>query len=256
MGFYGRMHYFFCGKIQPADKTIRIVGSDARHMKNVLRLAPGDRIGLLDGRGMEYTADIESVLPDGIEVQIISAKLSQVESPVAITVAQSVLKDRKMDRIVRQLTELGVCEWLPFFSQRSVPTPDLRRLAARGERWKRISREAIKQCRRGRAVKIRTAVSFDQMLEEGKSYDLRIVFWESEPVGLSAEYDLPKAGAVRRIFAAIGPEGGFTITEVEAARAEGFVTAGLGPRVLRADTATVTAVSLLQFLFGDMGKIS
>ena len=250
------MHYFFWGKIQPTDKTIRIVGPDARHMKHVLRLGPGDRIGLFDGRGMEYTADIESVSPEGVEVRIISGKLSQAESPVAITVAQAVLKDRKMDRIVRQLTELGVREWLPFFSQRSVPKPDPRKLAARSERWKRISREAVKQCRRGRVVDIRTAISFEELLEEGKSYDLRIVFWESEPVGLSAEYDLPKTKAVRRIFAAIGPEGGFTTAEVEAARAAGFATAGLGPRVLRADTATVTAVSLLQYLYGDMGKIS
>ncbi len=254
MRFDTVMRYFLCEKIRSADETFLIDGPDTRHMKNVLRLGPGDMIGLYDGRGMEYTATIETVLPEGIQVRVLSGQPSQGESPLTVTVAQAMLKDRKMDRIVRQLTELGVCEWLPFSSQHAIPKPDQRRLAARSERWKRISREAIKQCRRGRVMKIRPAVSFEKMLDEGQPYDLRVVFYESEPAFLSCESVLTQTGVLRRIFTAIGPEGGFSTAEIEAARAAGFVIAGLGPRILRADTAAVVAVSLLQFLYGDLGQ--
>ena len=248
------MHFFFNEKIRPSDETLLIDGSDARHMKKVLRLRPGQHIGLFDGRGMEYTAVIEAVLSRGVQLRIVSGQPSRTESPVAVTVAQAILKDRKMDRIVRQLTELGVSAWMPFFSRRSVPNPDPRRLDARGERWKKITREAIKQCRRGRVMEIRPAVSFDDMLKQGQAYDLRVMFYEQAPAALSRADGLPNTVAVRRVFAAVGPEGGFSTHEVEAARAAGFVTAGLGPRILRADTASIAAVSLLQFLYGDLGE--
>ncbi|KPJ78330.1 MAG: hypothetical protein AMJ54_04410 [Deltaproteobacteria bacterium SG8_13] len=250
------MHHFFCEKIRPADKVLRIDGPDARHMTTVLRLKPGDTIGLFDGRGMEYTAAIETVSSAGVQVRIISGQPSRTESPVAVTVAQAMLKDRKMDRIVRQLTELGVCAWLPFTSRRSVPRPNPQKLASRGERWERITREAVKQCRRGRVVEILPAASFDDMLHQGQDCDLRVIFWENETEPLSERAGLPQQGGTGRIFAAIGPEGGFSTTEIEAARSAGFVTAGLGPRILRADTAAVAAVSLLQFLYGDLGKKS
>jgi 16S rRNA (uracil1498-N3)-methyltransferase len=248
------MHYFFCDKIRPAEETILIDGPDARHMKNVLRLKTGDRLGLLDGRGMEYTAAIQAFLPEGVQLRLISGQPSRNEPPVALTVAQAILKDRKMDRIVRQLTELGASEWLPFDSQYAVPKPDARKMAARSERWKRIAREALKQCRRGRVMVIRPAVSFEEMIAEGQSYDLRVVFWENQSAFPSASAGLPHPRDIRRIFAAIGPEGGFSATEIEAARAAGFVTAGLGPRILRADTAAVAAACLLQFLYGDLGE--
>ena len=248
------MRYFFCENIPPAGEILHIDGPDARHITKVLRMKPGARIGLFDGRGMEYVAAIEANLRKGLRLRIISGQPSQTESPVALTVAQAILKDRKMDRIVRQLTELGVCEWLPFTSQRSVPRPDFRKQAARVERWNKITREALKQCRRGRVMKIEPAASFDQMLEKSQAYDLRVIFWENEPESLHKGDNPGQTGTVFRIFIAIGPEGGFSTAEIEAARAKGFATAGLGPRILRADTAAVAAASLMQFLYGDLGK--
>ena len=248
------MHYFFCEDIPSADETFRITGTDARHIKNVLRLKAGDTIGLFDGKGMEYVAAIEAVTPHGIQLRLISRQPSRTESPVALTIAQAFLKDRKMDRIVRQLTELGVCQWLPFFSLRSVPRPNPQKLATRSERWKRITRESLKQCRRGRVVDIQPAVTFDDMLERAQAFDLRVIFWENEPLGLPPGADRLKDKDSNRIFAAIGPEGGFSAAEVEEARAAGFTTAGLGPRTLRADTAAVAAAALLQFVYGDLGE--
>ncbi len=248
------MHYFFCENIPSADETFRITGTDARHIKNVLRLKAGGTIGLFDGRGMEYVATIEAVMPLEIQLRLISRQPSRTESPIALTVAQAVLKDRKMDRIVRQLTELGVCEWLPFHSHRSVPRPNPQKLATRSKRWNRITREALKQCRRGRLMDIQPAVTFDDMLERAQASDLRVIFWENEPSGLPTEAGRLRKNAGARIFTAIGPEGGFSAAEIEAARAAGFFTAGLGPRILRADTAAVAVAALLQFVYGDLGE--
>ena len=248
------MRYFFSDKIDPGDEVLLIDGPDARHIKNVLRMRPGQLIGVFDGKGMEYRAAIEALGPKGVEVRIVDAQPSATESPVAITVAQAILKDRKMDRIVRQLTELGVFSWLPYTSHYAIAKLDRHKMSARSERWKRLSREALKQCRRGRVMEIQTTASFSEMLDKGKDHDVRVVFYEEETAALPGRSALQHAGPIGRIFAAIGPEGGFSTAEIEAARAAGFVIAGLGPRILRADTAAVAAVSLLQYLYGDLGE--
>lgn len=248
------MRYFYWDGIDQSDPCVVIEGADARHIKNVLRLKPGEEIGLFDGRGMEYIARIESFHSSGIQVRVLVRRPSQTESCVDITIAQALLKERKMDGLVRQLTELGTRRWIPFYAQRSIPKPDRRRAAARVARWEKISREALKQCRRGRVMEIQSPVTLQEVLIEARASDLKIVFWENEACALDAA-NLPSRGkAIQRIFAVLGPEGGFSEQEIEAARDDGFITAGLGPRILRAETAAVAAATLLQFLYGDLGK--
>jgi 16S rRNA (uracil1498-N3)-methyltransferase len=248
------MRYFFWDAIDQSNPCIVIQGPDARHIQKVLRLKPGEKIGLFDGRGMEYIARIESIHSAGIQVRVLVSHPSQTESSVDITVAQAMLKERKMDGLVRQLTELGALGWVPFYAQRSIPKPDRRRAAARVERWEKISREALKQCKRGRVMEIQSPITLHEMFIQARASDLKIVFWENESRALDTA-NLPSRGkAIQRIFAVLGPEGGFSEQEIDAARADGFITAGLGPRILRAETAAVAAATLLQFLYGDFGK--
>jgi 16S rRNA (uracil1498-N3)-methyltransferase len=248
------MRYFYWDGFDQSNPWVVIEGPDARHIKNVLRLKPGEEIGLFDGRGMEYIARIESFHARGIQVRVLVRRPSQTESTVDITIAQALLKERKMDGLVRQLTELGARRWIPFYAQRSIPKPDRRRAAARVQRWEKISREALKQCRRGRVMEIQSPISLNEVFIAARASDLKIVFWENEACALDAAH-LPSRGkAIQRIFAVLGPEGGFSEQEIEAARADGFITAGLGPRILRAETAAVAAATLLQFLYGDLGK--
>jgi 16S rRNA (uracil1498-N3)-methyltransferase len=159
-----------------------------------------------------------------------------------------------MDLLLRQLTELGITGWQPFISQRSVPQPDVRRQAGRAERWERIAREAVKQCRRGRVPDLAGVGQFGDVLQNGARFDQRILFWEG------ARQALPPAPETiptppRKILVVVGPEGGFT--ETEAARAEecGFRLTALGPRILRAETAAVAACALVQHLYGDLGRV-
>ena len=248
------MRYFFAEKPVTPGAKMTLRGSDARHIKKVLRLQPGDGIGLFDGAGAAYTARIQDFVPDGIVVEVLSSAPAMTDSPVQITIAQAFLKDKKMDGLARQLTELGAAKWIPFFAERSVPAPDRRRLAGRLERWQKISREALKQCKRGRLMVIEPVGTLQDVLLQARRCDVKILFWENQPQPLTRLAADPQGAAPEGIFAILGPEGGFSPAEVEAAVAEGFLTAGLGPRILRAETAAIAAAALLQFLFGDLGK--
>ena len=248
------MRYFFTEKPLTLGGKMTLKGSDARHIRKVLRLEPGDGIGLFDGLGAAYTARIDNFVRDGIVVEVLSSAPAVTDSPVQIIIAQAFLKDKKMDGVARQLTELGAAKWIPFFAERSIPTPDRRRLAGRLERWQKISREALKQCKRGRLMAIEPVGTMQDVLLQARSCDVKILFWENQPQSLNRLAADPQGAAPEGIFAILGPEGGFSPAEVEAAVAEGFLTAGLGPRILRAETAAIAAAALLQFLFGDLGK--
>lgn len=249
------MRYFFIEQPATDGATALISGPDARHITTVLRLKPGDKIGLFDGRGFEYQARIEAVSSRSVQVAVLNSFPSTAESPVEIIVAQAFLKERKMDGLVRQLTELGITQWIPFFAQRSVPRPNKKVLSARSERWQKIAKEALKQCKRACVPKIGEPASFEEMLSLGRTCDFKIAFWEDESTPLTALPMQPKQ-KIKTIFAMLGPEGGFTVREIETARERGFITAALGPRILKAETATVAACVLLQYLYGDMGKKS
>jgi len=248
------MRYFFINSSDLAGSKAVVKGSDAHHIKNVLRLKVGDRIGLFDGTGLNYETRIIAFLPKSVEVSVIRSFFSASESGVQITVAQALLKDRKMDLLVRQLTELGITKWIPFLAKRSVPRPDKRRLVTRTERWEKIAKEAVKQCKRCCPPEINTTVSFEEVLNLGKDSDLKIVFWEEESKPVNQDLSISNVTPAEKIFILLGPEGGFTLKEVETARESGFITAALGPRILRSETATIAACTLLQYLFGDMGK--
>jgi len=248
------MRHFF---IEPAavEKPLAVIkGSEAHHISNVLRLKPGDSIRLFDGTGFEYEAVIVNVADRKVEVAVLRKHPAAVKSGVQVIVAQAFLKEKKMDDLVRQLCELGVAKWIPFFAERSVARPGKSRLAGRTERWKRIAREAVKQCRRIDIPEIRATLSFEEVLDFGKACDLDIVFWENASNPLDRRIGPALARPPKKILLMLGPEGGFTPQEVKTAKRSGFVTAGLGPRILRAETATVAACTLVQYLFGDMGQ--
>ena len=174
------MRLFYIDPSAAIKPLVTIEGSEAHHIKNVLRLKAGDRLKLFDGTGYEYEAVISSIDAEKVEVEIRRKLQSSVSSGARIMVAQAFLKAKKMDDLVRKLSELGIARWIPFFSQRSIARPDKERLADRTQRWKRIATEALKQCRRKNMLEISEALTFDEVLEFSKPCDLKIVFWENE----------------------------------------------------------------------------
>ena len=247
------MRHFFIEPSAAASSLVTIQQSEAHHIKTVLRLRPGDRIKLFDGTGFEYEAVSRKMSAAKVDVEILNKVRATIRCGTQIVVAQAFLKEKKMDDLVRKLCELGVARWIPFFSRRSIARPDASRLAGRTRRWHRIAAEALKQCRRIDLPEIASALSFEEVLEFSKTCDLNIVFWENEPAALPRSIESKEKHSTTKILLMLGPEGGFTQKEIEAAEHSGFVAAGLGPRILRAETATLAAVTLVQYLFGDMG---
>jgi 16S rRNA (uracil1498-N3)-methyltransferase len=247
------MRHFFIDPSPTTNSVVAIQQSEAHHIKNVLRLKPGDHIRLFDGTGFEYEAVIRKMSAAKVDVEILSKVRATQRPGTQIMVAQAFLKEKKMDDLVRKLCELGVARWIPFFSQRSIARPDPSRLAGRTRRWHRIAAEALKQCRRIDLPEIAGALSFEEVLDFSKTCDLNIVFWENKATPLSKGIESNEKHPNKKILLMLGPEGGFTRQEIELAEHSGFIVAGLGPRILRAETATLAAVTLVQYLFGDMG---
>ena len=247
------MRHFFIEPSPGLNSLVAIRQPEAHHIKNVLRLKPGDRIRLFDGAGFEYEAVIRKMSATKVDVEILSKVRATLRSGPKIMVAQAFLKEKKMDDLVRKLCELGVAKWIPFFSRRSIPRPNASRLAGRRRRWQRIAAEALKQCRRVDLPEITEALSFEAVLDVGKTCDLNIVFWENESSPINSGIGSNEKPPINKILLMLGPEGGFTHQEIQMAEHSGFVVAGLGPRILRAETATLAAVTLVQYLFGDMG---
>ena len=234
------------------EEQPELCGSDAGHICRVLRLGPGDLIELFDGTGNGYRARIVSGNPTSVRLAIEAAFPLARESGVRITLAQAMLKDRKMDDLLRPLTELGVDCWMPFYAARSVPVIKGKGLDKRVVRWEKIALEAVKQCRRGRIPEISPVETLDAVFEASDGFDLKLIFWEETP----GAFQLPADALtdVKRVMVVIGPEGGFSEDEVRQARERGFLTAGLGPRILRAQTAALAAFTLVQYCLGDMGS--
>ncbi len=248
------MRYFYIDPPGAQATKVSLEGPQVRHIKNVLRLKSGARIGLYDGTGFEYDAVIQNFSAKGINVEILRRFKVPATSAVKIIVAQAFLKEKKMDELVRRLCELGIAGWLPFFCRRSVPRPEKKRLAARHSRWQRIAVEALKQCRRNDLPQIAAPMGFEDVLEYARGCDLKIVFWEESTTALDAPDPGGTLEAPEKILLMLGPEGGFSTTEIQQARDSGFAVASLGPRILRAETATIAACSLIQYLYGDMGQ--
>ncbi|MFH0998441.1 MAG: RsmE family RNA methyltransferase [Pseudomonadota bacterium] len=246
------MRRFFIPSHNLSGDNPVITGDDAGHIRNVLRLKPGDEIELIDGTGLECDARIVGISAGKVEVSILGRRLSESQSFPRLIIAQALLKDNKPDTIIRQITELGIHEWVPFAAHRSVPVLNAQRISARKDRWEKIAIEALKQCRRSNLLNISDLLTFDAMLTFGQDCDIKLIFWEDESP--SRPFELPEgnAGSTQSVIAIIGPEGGFTPEEIAAARARGYTTVSLGPRILKADTATLAVSTLLQYGYGDM----
>ncbi len=242
---------FYIDKAKPPGEVAIISGQDAIHIKNVLRLKPGTKIRLFDAKGGEYDAIIRSTGQVAVKAEITGKSGPVNESCAHITIGQGFLKDKKMDSLLRQLTELGINEWIAFFSERSVPRPDKKRLKSRMERWKKIARESLKQCRRSKAPETGRVLSFEEIVKSGDDYDLKIIFWENASSDVFSPEN-PAGADPGRILALFGPEGGFSAEEAKLAKKHGFLTARLGPRILRAETATIAGCTLIQYFFGDL----
>jgi 16S rRNA (uracil1498-N3)-methyltransferase len=246
------MRRFFLEREKILSDSPSLTGYDVKHIRTVLRLRPGDELFLFDGKGVEYRAMITASTPKAIFLSVLEQCPSVSESRAEITIGQGVLKARKMDRIVRQVTELGIYALIPVLGERSVPKPKAEQWTERELRWKAIAWESLKQCGRDQIPRLEPPASFQTLVHTSKAYDRRIIFHD-RCSGLEASLYRTQAGDNPKVLALIGPEGGFAPSEIQMARESGFSCVSLGPRILKAETAVVAVCAVLQFVFGDLG---
>lgn len=224
---------------------------ETRHLVRVLRLRPGEVIQAVDGRGSEFTVRLESLQGREAVGRILGRSDRRTESPCAITLAQGVPKGEKMEWIVKTVTELGTVRVVPLLTERVIVRLPFGRWRERQRRWQRVAKEAAKQCGRSVIPTVEPVLTLGEFAESRPSADLALCLWEGERQGLRGILDSVSETPASALLV-VGPEGGLAVDEVDRLRAHGLRTAGLGPRILRAETAGPVGVALLQARFGDL----
>lgn len=240
------MPHFFCETV--ADGRAVLTGEDARHLAKVLRMREGESLTLSAPNGMDYDCVIEALSPDQVLLAVQREYPNETEPHTKITLYQAVPKSDKMDWIVQKAVELGVVRVVPMLTKRCVSRPDAKTAAKKVERWQKIAREAAKQCGRGVIPTVAPLVSFDEALQQAAQAETPLLFYEG---GGERLQQLVKEETAS-IAILIGSEGGFEAEEVEQAKQRGFLTATLGKRILRCETAPVAALAILMNLTGNI----
>ncbi len=233
--------------IDGSEATLR--GSEAHHLRDVLRLKPGARITLFDGTGATYEGEIDRLSGDTVTVRIEKKNEADDNRP-RLHLGQALITGKKIDLVVQKATELGIASITPFSStycSARPPAPN------RQERWQRIAMESCKQCSRPSPPVIAEPATIRDCFRESVGHDLKIIFWEE-----SADFTLKDIeNIIRRespasVFYMVGPEGGLTDEEVAAAKEFGFLSVTLGRQILRAETASIAAGAIIQYLLGNL----
>jgi 16S rRNA (uracil1498-N3)-methyltransferase len=197
------MPRFYVPQPQIEEGMLRVEGSEARHIRRVLRLKAGDRITVFNGSAKEYEGTVVEEGPSSVLIRIQKVLSSKTECHLEIILVQSLLKGEKMDYLIQKATELGVKEIIPFFSSRSVPLLDKSKRLKRYHRWEKIAVEASKQCGRVVVPKIGPLQDYSEILQTASRDSLRLILWERG--GASLKEILKESKENKRIFFVVGP---------------------------------------------------
>jgi 16S rRNA (uracil1498-N3)-methyltransferase len=247
------MHRFFVSPCALRQSPIVLTGDLAHQMRRVLRLAPGDRVALLDGDGSSCEAEVIAVTAKDVRLVPLTWAAAAGEPAVHITLYQAVLKGERFAWALQKGTEVGVSAFVPVLTERSI-VDDLHVVEAKRERWQRIIQEAAEQCGRGRVPELLPGQLLRQALKiPAWPGALRVIPWEGEHArslsDLLTECNLCDHV---RIEVFVGPEGGFSDSEIDWARQHDVQPVSLGPRILRAETAGLVAAVAILYQAGEM----
>lgn len=242
--------FFVEANISDDGSTVLLSNEESRHVSKVLRLVTGDEVELLDGSGAIYRSEIVST-DRRVSLRVVSVTREEPEEK-SIWVYQGILKGEKMDTVVQKCTELGVRGFSAYHSSRCQGKLNSQQSRKKQERWQRIGLNACKQCLRAQPMQLDMPRTYSDLHTKpvGQKEMLRLLFWEEEKQ--THLYDIPEIATADSIALLLGPEGGLSGAEVELAREQGYRSVSLGKKILRAETATLTAVSVVQYLAGNL----
>jgi 16S rRNA (uracil1498-N3)-methyltransferase len=245
------MHRFYIAPEDWHPDALVLAGSEAHHCRNVLRLAPADRIVLFDGRGHEITAEIVSSDTAAIQLR----KLHDAQTPplrCRITLGQAIPKGKNMDLIVQKAVEIGASEIAPILSDRTVVRLDEESAASKQAKWQTVAIEAAKQCGQNWLPQVQTPQTLAQFFQaHSRRFDLQLIgSLQSDAVHLKkilAQFVNEHGDRPSNVLMLVGPEGDFTPAELSLARGQGCRPITLGPIVLRVETASIYCLSILSY---------
>lgn len=239
------MHRFYVNENQIKDNIITITGQDVIHIKNVLRMKPGDEIVICDGQGKDSYCIINSVCDSSVIVAINSIHDTATELPVKITLFQGLPKADKMELIIQKAVELGVYEIVPVMMARSiVKYSDEKKETKKLLRWQAISESAAKQSGRGIIPKILPVMPYNKAISYATDLDLTVLPYENAKGMKDTKESLESLKTCMKAGIIIGPEGGFENSEVELAKEHNILPISLGRRILRTETASLAILSM------------
>lgn len=240
------MPRFFTNEID--ENNITLTGSDAVHVGRSLRMKPGEPLTVCCG-SIDYNCEISEITSDTVYLSLKEKVVCVAEPNIEVTLFQAVPKMDKLEYIIQKSVELGVSRIVPMLTRRCVSRPDERDFAKKLARLNKIAAEAAKQSGRGIIPQVTPIVSYKNALEMMKELDQNVLLYEEEGGVSFGEVDLTGAKTVGLV---IGSEGGFDREEAEACTAVGAAQVWLGKRILRCETAPITALSILMFLTNNM----
>lgn len=251
-------HHYYCPSqnIAPDGRTLTLTGDEAAHLSRVMRIRPGQPLTCFDGCGMHYDCTVTAVGDAAVSCDILAAAPGAAEPSVQVTLYAGYPKGDKLEHIIQKATELGAVRIVPFFSRYCVVTP--KKEEQKNARYARIAFEAVKQSARDRIPEVALPLPFAAMLKELPEYDAALFCYEAQTGGPSlrqcvqaAQEKAAAEGRAPRIAVITGSEGGFSEQEAEAAAVVSTLI-GLGPRILRCETAPLAALTAILAFAGDL----
>lgn len=243
-------HSFFVTPKNFSATTALLTGDESHHLQKVLRLKIGEQVRIFDGLGQDWLATIKEFNGKNVYLSLVE-RLEEVESPIKITLVQGLIKGERFEWAIQKAVELGVSIIQPLISQHTDIKPGKGLIDSRLERWERIVLEATKQSKRNVLTKICQPIEWSVLLNEQKNSPT-IFFTELGGTSLSQAIGEIKKDFLGSITLVVGSEGGWSEKEILEASQKGFYPATFGKRILRAETAAITAVGLVQHLLGDL----
>lgn len=246
------MPTFFVPSDAITPPTIRISGPLLHHLRDSLRLHPGETLLVTDDRGTRYRTEVTHVTPQTIESRIVETMPPPARSTPSLILAQALLKGEKMDWIIQKATELGVDCIVPVHTTHGVVKIQPDRIDHQRARWQKIALEAAQQSERLTIPTIAGPTDLPRLFASHRSVTTKCILSERMGETSLAAMPLP-AGPEQSIIILIGPEGGWDREELRLAQEQGYRSLTLGVRILRAETAAIAAISVLQSRLGELG---
>lgn len=245
------MYHFFVDSSAIGEEKVRITGADLNHMKNVLRMKPGEAVLISDGTGKDYNCQVETYTEGEGILEILSENEDSRELPSRIWLFQGLPKSDKMEVIIQKAVELGAAGVIPVATRNAVVKLDAKKAESKVRRWQAIAESAAKQSKRSYIPQVGAVMSLKEAFSyiEEQKFDLCMIPYELEKGMDGTKQVLSRLASGQQIAVFIGPEGGFDEEEIRLALEKNVIPVSLGKRILRTETAGPAILALLMMKF-------